>query len=199
MLISRLKPFQFAVSMALAVMFAMCCTNATANTVDIYLVYVGDNALDENGVVLAQSGDSLAFDLVMDATNRPTLGGGFDINFDSGFFVFESFTFTGSGVPGANSEPESQDGRLFSGLFYTAFDEPVATIARIVFTANGSDTGTIFPSGTAGIGGPWIDRIDNVSIIEPNYEGVTVRIVPVPAAIWFLVSGLGVLLGLHRR
>ena len=186
-------------SVLAGILLTLCCASVSANTIDISLVYVGGNATDENGVVLAETGDSLSFDLVLDATARPTLGGGFDINFESSFFVFESFTFSGAGVPGANRAPVPQDNRLFDGLFYTTFDGQFVVIATVVFTVVGSESGIIVPSGTNGSGGPWVDGIDFVSIIEPNFVGASVRVVPVPAAAWLMLSGCCAFLGLMRR
>ena len=59
-------------------------------------------------------------------------------------------------------------------------------------------TTTVALGPTAGIAGPWVSAVDFVSIIEPDYGSASVTAVPVPAAVWFMLSGLAALFGMRR-
>lgn len=177
---------------------------ATANAASVSLVYTAGSTIDEaiadDGAILANSGDMLTFELVMDFTDIPTLGGGFDINFDTGGLSFVSYDSAGLGEPSFGRDPDVEDGRLFSGAVGAFGGITEGLIATITFMAGqtAGDYG-VAPSGTDGIAGPWIDFADFITLIEPDYNGATVRVVPVPAAVWFMLSGLGALVGFGRR
>ncbi|MFK8017311.1 MAG: VPLPA-CTERM sorting domain-containing protein [Gammaproteobacteria bacterium] len=177
---------------------ALLATGASANAVSISLIYLGANNLDDDGAIPAQAGDVLEFDLVMDFTSRPTIGGGFDVSWDTANFDFNGFTSAGLGNPDFFREPVVMDGLLFNGGvgdFNGIFQGVIATLSLTYFGGEGSMT----PSATTGTSGPWIDAIDFLSTIEPDYFGVNVRPVPIPAALWLLLSGLGIFAGLARK
>jgi len=180
---------------ATAILFAM---SVSANAVSISLVYLGANNLDDDGAILAQAGDVLEFDLVMDFTSHPTIGGGFDVSWDTANFNFNNFTSAGLGNPDFYREPVVRDGLLFNGGDGDLNGISQGVIATMSFTYFGGE-GSISPSATTGTSGPWIDAIDFAGTIEPDYFGVTVRPVPIPAALWLLLSGLGIFAGLDRR
>ncbi|MEM9270258.1 MAG: VPLPA-CTERM sorting domain-containing protein [Pseudomonadota bacterium] len=51
-----------------------------------------------------------------------------------------------------------------------------------------------------GIAGPWVSAADFVTELDPTYGSATVNaVVPVPAAVWFMLSGLAALFGIRRQ
>lgn len=176
---------------------------ASANAASLSLVYTGDNMIADDGAIMAANGDMLTFELIMDFSGdgEITLGGGFDINFDTAGLQFVSYDSAGLGEASFGRDPDVEDGRLFSGGFgaFAGLTGP-DLVATITFMAQGAPGDyNVSPSGTTGIAGPFISAIDFISIIEPDFNGADVRIIPVPAAVWFMLSGLGALVGFGRR
>lgn len=180
---------------------------ASANAASLSLVYTGGSTIQDpiadDGAILVNDGDMLTFDLIMDFSGdgEITLGGGFDINFDEAGLSFVDYTSAGLGEASFGRDPDVEAGRLFSGAFgaFAGLTGP-DLVATMTFMASGPEgTYAIGPSGTDGIGGPFISAIDFVSEIAVDYNGANVRIVPVPAAVWFMLSGLGALVGFGRR
>ncbi|MFK7888399.1 MAG: VPLPA-CTERM sorting domain-containing protein [Gammaproteobacteria bacterium] len=182
---------------------ALSASLTAAHAASVSLVYTGANDIDDDGAILAAAGDTLTFDLVMDFTDQITLGGGFDINWDSSVFALESYVSAGLGDPSFGRDPVLEDGRLFNGAvgnFNGLTEGLIATLSFqvLAFPATMAD-GMITPSGTDGDSGPWIDGVTFVDVIDDvEYNGLGIR-VPVPAAVWFMLSGLGVLAGMGRR
>ncbi|MFK7886460.1 MAG: VPLPA-CTERM sorting domain-containing protein [Gammaproteobacteria bacterium] len=175
---------------------------ASANAASMSLMYTGDNQMID-GVIQAEGGDALTFDLIMDFSGdgEITLGGGFDINFDAAGLTFDTYQSAGLGEASFGRDPEVQDGRLFSGAFgaFAGLTGP-ATVATITFIANGeAGLFNVSPSGTDGIGGPFISAVDFITVLDVDYNGADVQVVPVPAAVWFMLSGLGALVGFGRK
>lgn len=170
---------------------------ANANALSVSLIYTGGNDVNDSGAIVAQGGDTLLFDLVMDFTENPTLGGGFDVNWDPNVFTFNSYISSGLGDPLFARDPIEQDGRLFNGAVGSFTGILTGLIAQLSFTYLGG-IGEIAPSGTTGDSGPWIDGLSFVDEpLLPDYIGV--RVVPVPAAAWLMLSGLGALAAFRPR
>ncbi|MFK8014669.1 MAG: hypothetical protein AB8G17_04460 [Gammaproteobacteria bacterium] len=55
----------------------LVATMGVANAASVSLIYTGSNAIDDDGAIRANSGDVLSFDLVMDFSDRITVGGRF--------------------------------------------------------------------------------------------------------------------------
>ncbi|MEO1575670.1 MAG: VPLPA-CTERM sorting domain-containing protein [Pseudomonadota bacterium] len=165
------------------------------------LIYTGDIAVADDGAILATNGDLLTFDLIMDFSGpgEITLGGGFDIVWDTAGFEFVEYVSAGLGEASFGRDPEVQDGRLFSGAFgaFAGLTGPdlVATLTFRVMGPPG--VYEINPTATDGIGGPFISALDFLTVLEPEYNGI--RIVPIPAAVWLFGSGLLALVGMRRR
>ncbi|MFK8014670.1 MAG: VPLPA-CTERM sorting domain-containing protein [Gammaproteobacteria bacterium] len=126
-------------------------------------------------------------------------GGGFDVNWDTAGLGNPEYTSANFGDPSFGRDPVVEDGRLFNGAVGSFNGLTVGTIASISFTVIATEGDfDITPGGTDGDSGPWIDAFA-LELIYPDYNGATVRVVPVPATIWFLGTGLAALLGFSRR
>lgn len=146
--------------------------------------------------------DIVAFDIIMDFTDIPTLGGGFDVAFDSAFLQFESYTSAGLGDPDFGRDPDIMAGLLESAAFgdFNGLSGPalVGSVNFSVLPALGDGLTSIMTQATNGIGGPFVSAIDFVSIIPVTYNRVDITGVPVPAALWLFGSALLGLAGLIR-
>ncbi len=184
------------------------CTHAAS----LSLLYAGDNALDQDGAVIATTGDVLLFELRMDFSGtqivgsvprlETTIGGGYDIAFDEDGFSDVEFTSAELGVPNLYAVPELLPGLLEGGAFgdFNGLSGP-ATVGWISFTVIGSEgdfdiTPLERPTLDQGF---FISAITFIDILDVDYNGVTVRVVPLPAAVWFMLSGLIALFWQGRR
>ncbi|MFK8014667.1 MAG: VPLPA-CTERM sorting domain-containing protein, partial [Gammaproteobacteria bacterium] len=186
---------------ATRVICAMALTGliASAQAASVSVVYTGSNDVGDDGAVMGVPGEVLTFDLVMDFSDRITLGGGFDVTWNSGGLTFVEYASAGLGDPNFGRDPVLQNGRLFNGAVGNFNGLTVGTIATISFTIVGTPgLFLIRPSGTDGDSGPWIDGVTFVDTIIPDYNSAAVRVIPVPAAVWFLLSGLAALFGFRR-
>jgi hypothetical protein len=143
-------------------------------------------------------GDLLSFDVVMDFTGDPALGGGFDIVFDSSALSFVSLTDFGVGDPSFSREPDVFDGLLESWAIAAFSGLPeIATIGNVMFevlSTMGAST-MLGTQATDGIGGPWVSAIDFISLIDVEYGALTVSRaddpVPVPEPGMLALFSLG--------
>jgi hypothetical protein len=125
------------------------------------------------------NGDTVSFNVVMDFSGYPngTLGGGFDINFDSSALQFGGLTRNVVGDPAFGRDPDIFDGLLeswahgdFNGL--PAF----AVLGNVwfqVLPTMGAST-AVSTSATNGVAGPWIDGTDFVTLIPVVYNEILV-------------------------
>lgn len=170
----------------------------SAQAASISLVYNGPNPMGDNtDIILAGPNELLTFDVVMDFSDAPTLGGGFDIVFDPSSLEFESFTNNEIGEDGFGRDPDEFDGLLESWAF-GAFGGMTGPdiVGTVSFTYLGGLT-EISLTATSGIGGPFVSFDNPGSMLDVDFGSV--QVVPVPAAVWFLLSGLGALLGVRNR
>ncbi|MFK7888398.1 MAG: VPLPA-CTERM sorting domain-containing protein [Gammaproteobacteria bacterium] len=181
---------------------ALAASMSAANAVNVALTYTGSNAIDDDGAILATVGDILTFDLTLDFSYRITTGGGFDINWDAAAIAFDNYQSAGLGSTFFGRDPVLEDGRLFNGAvgdFNGLTTGTIATVSFQVIGLTGSSNTSIAPSGTEGDSGPWIDgKFGDVIIENVDYLGAEVRVVPVPAAAWLMLSGVGALFGFRR-
>lgn len=185
--------------------WALFLATASTQAITFSVIYTGDNDVDPDGTIIAAAGDLLTFDVILDFAPRLTIGGGFDINWDENAFSLVSFDFTQFGDPSLNRPPDIEPGRLF-GAAIADFDNPFdfAYVGPVAFTfmppdgATAGDVFSITPSATTAFDGGWLDPFIGPPIF-PEYIGVDVRVVPVPAAFWLLATAVAVLPALGRR
>lgn len=153
-------------------------------------------------------GDIVTFDIVANFTGESTIGGGLDILWDESVLQFDSITGPLVGEPDF-SRACSPGAGICDDLVASAFS-PLPdqfTLAAVSFRVAGlgADTTTIMlaPGEQQGaqpsLSSFWVSAADFVSPIPVDYQGADVTGVPVPAAVWFMLSGLGALIGFGRK
>jgi hypothetical protein len=151
------------------------------------------------------AGGQVAFSLVANFGSTPTIGGGVDFSWNSSVLTFKSFDFD----PGFTIRDTSFDRKdlqtssLFSVVFgnFGGLSLPADTkIGLVTFNLVGS------PGSSSSIALSDSNRwagffTDAGSAINVSYTGATANVapIPIPAAVWLLVSGLAGLAGVARR
>ncbi len=131
-----------------------------------------------------QPGDIVSLDVVMDFTTNNsglgsdiTLGGGFDIAFDSTALRFVGLSSANLGDPGFGRDPDLLDGLLeswgfadFNGLTGPAL---VGSVRFEVLSTMGPNT-IVATQATAGIAGPFVSGVDFITILDVDYDMVEI-------------------------
>ncbi len=158
-------------------------------------------SLTPSGDLLVLPGDVLTFQIDIDFTAEGgTLGGGFDLTYDASQLQLVEFQSAGLGDPAFGRDPDVTPGLLESWGVGDFAGIQAGTVGTVTFEVLAGATTSVVQLGpTMGIAGPWVSAVDFVTIIEPDYGSATVTAIPVPAAVWFMLSGLGALFGMRRQ
>ncbi len=146
-------------------------------------------------------GDVVAFDIILDFTDDPTLGGGFDLTFDENQLQLAGYTETILlGDPTFGLLPTYVEG---SGLLESW---AIADFVGIAFGRIGSVEFVVRPGATTSVvalgptsGIPWQSATFPACCQDPDYGSVTVSAVPLPAAAWLLSSAVVAMAALRPR
>lgn len=148
-------------------------------------------------------GDPVSFQLTMDFTDDSTLGGGLDLFYDDTVLQFVSFAFDSDlgDDPDLQRQPDALPGELdalafgnFAGLSGPSlvgtftFNTLASGLVNLTLAQNDSVAGGFYSASTY-----------DAQIVTLNGATVSVSAVPLPAAVWFLISGIGLLFGLTRN
>lgn len=155
-------------------------------------------------------GDPVTITAHMDFTGEATLGGGFDVFFDPSVLSFVSHTYNASlGDPLLRRNPDILTGEI-NGLSFGDFGGPTgpALVVTLVFNTL-SATSTLVSLNVNGADGPdgagepggFLSAIAPFGPQAVSFTGAAVNItpVPLPAAGWLMLGGLGALVGMARR
>ncbi len=153
----------------------------------------------------AAAGDIISMDVIMDFSDVVTIGGGFDISFDTSVLSFVSWDANPVGDPGFARLPDVLDG-LLSGIAVGDFNAGITGIQNLgtvtfeVVAGATRGINTVMPGDTSSVAGPFVD-FNTFQVVPVTYNGAQVNVgaVPVPAAVWLMFGGLGALFGFGRK
>ncbi|MEM6640082.1 MAG: hypothetical protein AAF610_09275 [Pseudomonadota bacterium] len=155
-----------------------------------------------NEIIITEPNPTLTFGLFADFSDETTLGGGYSIRWDTNAFELVSFTASGEGDASFTRDPTAQDGLLFDGAIGSFGGLPsdflIGTVVFQMTTAAGGNY-VISPLASTGTSGPWVSFDLPTQFIDVDYNAMRVRIIPIPGAIWFMVSGLMAVATFRRR
>ena len=127
-------------------------------------------------------GDLVTFDVMMDFSTDDnglgddvTLGGGFDIAFDSTALEFVSLNDAGLGDPAFSREPDVLPGLLQSWVFaeFNGLSGPalVGSVQFRVLATMGATT-NVSTQATGGIGGPFVSGVEFFTLLNVDFNSV---------------------------
>lgn len=165
-----------------------------------------------SNTIQTSPGDVVSFDVVMDFTTDNnglgsdiTLGGGYDVIWDPAALVFVNLTTPQIGDPCICRPPDVVPGLVESWSFsdFNGLVGPMV-VGRINFEVRpGAPASSFVMTGpTNGISGPFVSGVDYVTLLDVDFNAIEVTVlqapVPLPAAIWVMLSGLVALSALAR-
>lgn len=149
----------------------------------------------------AAVGDTVSLDVIMDFSDVTTIGGGFDIVYDSSALSFVAWNPNPVGDPSFARLPDISDG-LLSGIAVGEFNTGITGVQNLgtvqfeVLALGGEVSG----ADTNSPAGPFVDfSTFGVIPVEYNTAVVGSAVIPVPAAVWLMFGGLGALAGFGRK
>lgn len=146
------------------------------------------------------NGDQVTFDITFDFSNEATIGGGFDIVFDSNALAFQSFDFFPVGDPVFSREPDILPGLLSGwaiGEFFGLLG--IFQLGQVTFEvlASMGPTTSVSVTDTQSVAGPFVSSVTFIPM-DVTYNQVTVEraVVAQPASepSTVLLMGLAILL-----
>ena len=152
------------------------------------------------GIVI-QIGDIVPFDLLMDFSADPTIGGGVDIQFNPDVLTFVSFTFNPAFPtdPAFTRQPDVMAGGALNSLGFGSFSGlSSGRVGTFEFQGSGAGTtgiellGDGRPGDTAVVAGQFFSAVNFLT--QPvSFNGLSVTVVPVPVPWGMLLAGFGMI------
>ncbi len=200
-------------TIAAAVLLLLSATAAQAATLDLWLT----PAYQDSGP--PPLGEAVSLDLMMNFAADPTLGGGVEIHYDPTRLDFGSWDFNDGSDPVNDPFPDDDSLSLVlaPGDTHAGHPQPVEPGRIILGFGNFVPLAGPFRVGTLaletlGITGPtFVNLVGNdipagdflsantFAPQVPVLQGAEVNIIPLPAAVWMLLGGLGILGAGSRR
>ena len=162
------------------------------------------------------TGNKFSLELRIDFLEE-TVGGAFDLFYNTDVLDFVSFTYDDDFLnnvvdPAFTLTPDvcETDGSASGGcavgdaelnaIGFGNFDGIIGSylVGRIVFSTQAEGLADITLASTDSPFGGFISALtaDAMTVV---YNGATVLVTPIPAAVWMMLSGLGVLVGFRKR
>jgi hypothetical protein len=159
-----------------------------------------------------QVGSSFSVELLMDFSDEATLGGGLDVLYDSSFAMFNSFSFDSSFLPltdpaftcpGAGACPPINTLNSVANIAFGNFSGigGIFTVGTLDFTAVAAGNIVLSTAETTGAAGPFVSALtyEQMAVTFNGTSITAVSAVPVPAAAWLFISGMGMFAGFARK
>ena len=151
------------------------------------------------GPATVSLGTSFTLTLIVDLQADQSLGGGFDLTWDDGLLSFVGSTVTAPGSDPFFTRPGDPGPGLLTGLAFGSFNgySGIVEVATPAFevVASGLPSVAIGPNSVPA--GPLVD-FSGIPL-DVVYEGWQASVIPLPAAAWLMLAGLGVLPGFRRK
>ncbi len=180
-----------------AVAFGLSVSVANAATASL----LADPTDPASGVIAVNPGAIITVSLVVDLAADQSLGGGFDLNWCTGCIDFIGSTVTAPGSDPFFTRPGDEGPGTLTGVAFGSFNGYSGEVlaAELTFEVIGAaGTTTFINLGPNSVpAGPLVD-FSGIPL-DVMYNGLEVQIVPIPAAAWLLLGGLGMLFGFRRQ
>lgn len=153
---------------------------------------------------VVENGDALSVDLLLNAPDAPgELPGAFQgtvfLTYDPTLAMFDSFAFSDPAGPFDIGNPVTLDTGTVEVEFRNALN--IGTIGTFTFNVLGMDGDVIDLTVRDGddFFGSIVNTVPSNQPVAAAFEGTTVNVVPIPAAVWLFMSALGLAAGVARR
>lgn len=147
------------------------------------------------------AGEVFTVDLVLDAQDAPgvhtnSFQGFVNVSFDQTKVQYDAFVFNSPATEFGGINDET-DGLVSFGFDKSTDDQVVGTFTFTALASAG-DTILLNVADAVPVLGSFVNTNPTITPFTPDFVGGQVNVVPIPAAAWLMLSGLGVLGGWSR-